>query len=446
MVDFGPSERYFLTQNWFYYHYYLKSVWFYSFSLDVESYNVISEVSGRWSGLVLDPTTDPEEDLCSTILTIYLVLLWKGIHGCSKEDWRERSQILSCINLLGLNNELYRSHLEIKRRLIEMILQAAVNKLKQLPPNATSRATVLTNCQYVVRWVYDLVLLDPHEDEAKKMSPKLLELTLNLFDILNVFQDDDIASTKQTEMHHIALGKHTTPPLKNSCLVCWSDFGFCFLIIGLLARFASSTNAELCSVASARLHALIQSNNEPDVNQVGYLLYSINVGIQAMQGISWTWISFHLMDDIVNPTIIAIIKINKWNLILDRGLERILNNKIYHYFLSVSLTDQLGKEVEDCYACLIPIVKTLVEKAGRGLDFEPLPPGLSSQHLSTSFFEDFPRFSQDNTTWKTWMEQQVKTKVAWFSKITHLRNPQTLKPFVFDIIKSHNNYLQILRN
>ena len=181
----------------------------YSFSLDVESYNVISEVAGRWSGLVLDPTTDPEEDLCSTVLSIYLVLLWKAINGCSKEDWRERSQILSCINLLGLNNELYRSHLEIKRRLIEMILQAAVNELKQLPANAASRATVSTNCQYAVRWVYDLVILDPHEDEVKKMSSKLLELTLSLFDVLNVFQDDDTASIKQTEMYHIALGKDT---------------------------------------------------------------------------------------------------------------------------------------------------------------------------------------------------------------------------------------------
>lgn len=180
------------------------------FSLDVESYSVISEVPGRWSGLVLDPTTDPEEDLCSTILSIYLVLLWKAIPGCSKEDWRERSQILSCINLLGLNNELYKSHLEIKRRLIEMILQAAVNELKQLPTNAASRATVLTNCQYAVRWVYDLVVLDPHEDEAKKMSSKLLELTLSLFDVLNVFQDDDTTLTKQTEMYHIALGTRTT--------------------------------------------------------------------------------------------------------------------------------------------------------------------------------------------------------------------------------------------
>lgn len=179
-------------------------------SLDVETYSLISEVSGQWSGLVLDPTLDPEEDLCSTVLSIYLVLLWRGIPGSSKDDWRERSQILSCINLLGLNNELYRSHLEIKRRLIEMILQAASNELKQLAPNAASRTNVLINCQHAIRWVYDLVVLDPHENETKKMSLKLLELTLAIFEVLNVFQEEDFATRKSTEIYHIALGKINT--------------------------------------------------------------------------------------------------------------------------------------------------------------------------------------------------------------------------------------------
>ena len=89
-----------------------------------------------------------------------------------------------------------------------MILQAAVTDLKQLPATAGSRMNVMMNCQYAVRWVYDLVVLDPHEDEAKKMSLKLLELTLTLFDAMNVFQEEDSASTKATEVYHIALGNY----------------------------------------------------------------------------------------------------------------------------------------------------------------------------------------------------------------------------------------------
>ena len=58
-----------------------------------------------------------------------------------------------------------------------MVLQVASNELKQLAPYTVSRSNVLINCQHAIRWVYDLVVLDPHEDESKRMSLKLLELT-----------------------------------------------------------------------------------------------------------------------------------------------------------------------------------------------------------------------------------------------------------------------------
>ena len=180
------------------------------YSLDIETYSLISEVSGQWSGLVLDPATDPEEDLCATVLSTYLVLMWRGVCGSSREDWRERSQVLSCINLLGLNNELYRSHLEMKRRLVEMIVQAVTTDLKQhdrLAASASFKATVHANCQHAIRWVYDLVVLDPHEDESKKISMKLLELTMAMLDALNVFREEDLGAQRSTEIYHIALGK-----------------------------------------------------------------------------------------------------------------------------------------------------------------------------------------------------------------------------------------------
>lgn len=245
----------------------------------METYSLISEVSGQWSGLVLDPTLDPEEDLCSTVLSIYLVLLWRGIPGSSREDWRERSQILSCINLLGLNNELYRSHLEIKRRLIEMILQAAANELKQLAPNAASRTHVAINCQYAIRWVYDLVVLDPHEDEAKKMSLKLLELTLTVFEALNVFQEEDFTLKKSTEIYHIALGISINLLSLNK-----GNNISCLFTSGLLLRFASSSSPELCAISAARLHALLQFRSNLDSNEIAYLIYNINSSLLAAQG------------------------------------------------------------------------------------------------------------------------------------------------------------------
>ena len=87
-----------------------------------------------------------------------------------------------------------------------MVLQVASNELKQLAPYTVSRSNVLINCQHAIRWVYDLVVLDPHEDESKKMSLKLLELTLAIFEVLNVFQEEDFSIRKSTEVYHVALG------------------------------------------------------------------------------------------------------------------------------------------------------------------------------------------------------------------------------------------------
>ena len=55
-----------------------------------------------------------------------------------------------------------------------MIVQAVTTDLRQ------SRTNVFSNCQYAIRWIYDLVVLDLHEDEAKKMSLKLVESTISM--------------------------------------------------------------------------------------------------------------------------------------------------------------------------------------------------------------------------------------------------------------------------
>ena len=53
---------------------------------------------------------------------------------------------------------------------------------------------------------------------------------------------------------------------------------------GLLLRFASSSNSELCAIAAARLHALIQFKSHPDSNEVAYLIFNINSSLLAVQG------------------------------------------------------------------------------------------------------------------------------------------------------------------
>jgi hypothetical protein len=130
-----------------------------------------------------------------------------------------------------------------------------------------------------------LVVLDPHEDEAKKMSLKLLELTLAVFDVMNIFQEEDFSVRKSTEMYHVALGIVKIEFCKFLINRNPSNVELLNLIdTGLLLRFASSSNSELCAIAAARLHALIQFKSHPDVNEVAYLIFNINSSLLAVQG------------------------------------------------------------------------------------------------------------------------------------------------------------------
>ncbi len=66
-------------------------------------------------------------------------------------------------------------------------------------------------------------------------------------------------------------------------------FMFQFSMMGkrrkaLLVSFASSSSAELCAMAAARLHALVQFSSEADVDQCAYLLYQINLAIGKLHG------------------------------------------------------------------------------------------------------------------------------------------------------------------
>jgi len=88
-------------------------------------------------------------------------------------NFQERGQVLACINLLGLNNELFSSHLELKRRLLEMALQASVSDLKD-EGVAGPLASHAENGAQLLRWAYDLVVLDMHGDPAKKCSCKVI--------------------------------------------------------------------------------------------------------------------------------------------------------------------------------------------------------------------------------------------------------------------------------
>lgn len=79
---------------------------------------------------------------------------------------QERGQVMTCINLLALNNKLYCSHLELRLRLLEMAATAALSDLREGSYTAD-------NAAQLIRWIYDLTVIDPNLDHSKKASTKV---------------------------------------------------------------------------------------------------------------------------------------------------------------------------------------------------------------------------------------------------------------------------------
>lgn len=127
--------------------------------------------------LVTDDNIDKEEQLIYLVTNILYTVLWHGIENNGGDSWKERGQVIACINLLGLNNELYCSHLTLRLKIFELGVQAS---LMDLSENNTQNHIHQENAAQLLRMIYDLVVLDPNEDEQKKCSPKLLDGVLAL--------------------------------------------------------------------------------------------------------------------------------------------------------------------------------------------------------------------------------------------------------------------------
>lgn len=124
-----------------------------------------------------DDTDNKEEQLIYLVTNILYTVLWHGIDNNGGDSWKERGQVIACINLLGLNNELYCSHLTLRLRILELGVQAS---LMDLSDTNIQNHVHQENAAQLLRMIYDLVVLDPNEDEAKKCSPKLLDGVLAL--------------------------------------------------------------------------------------------------------------------------------------------------------------------------------------------------------------------------------------------------------------------------
>jgi hypothetical protein len=223
-------------------------------SQDFENCSLKSK--GQESSKISPANKNYEDSLSSEDTLVYLLTnvlftcLWKGV-GDTESSWKERGQVLACINLIGLNNELYTSHLTLRLKMLEMGIQSALIDLAD--DNQVQLATHQQNAAYIMRMVYDLVVLDTNEDDSKKCSLKLLDGVSTLMDALMVFQESQDES--------------------------WSEM--IQICLGILLKCICSSNKDIQTMAASKFHALIQKRNLTDTNEVAFILFKLNQIVQA---------------------------------------------------------------------------------------------------------------------------------------------------------------------
>lgn len=74
---------------------------------------------------------DSEEQLVYLVSNILFTVFWRGVSNDHPQCWKERGQVLGCINLLALNNDLVTSHLSLRLRILEMAVQASLFDLSE---------------------------------------------------------------------------------------------------------------------------------------------------------------------------------------------------------------------------------------------------------------------------------------------------------------------------
>ncbi|XP_076368453.1 neurobeachin-like protein 1 [Tachypleus tridentatus] len=265
-----------------------------------------------------DIPTNVCDVLCTAVCETVFLVMWRGVQGSGKEAWIERGEVFACINMLALSNHLYQSHLNIKRHILELTLESCLVDLQEA---GQASATYTENAMELMKIVYDFVVLENIKDD-RRLSVKLLEDVLSLLDVLLVFEDY-AGEEGWLEMAEIGLG---------IILVC-----------------ASCENLELCAIATAKLHALVQTRPHASLNETCYLLTTV---------------------------------------------DRVLTH-------SVEVGDQ------EHYSFLIPVVRALLDKVTGSLQGSQYLQSLPDTVAGPAFFEDFQHYilSQE---WRSFINKMVQ--------------------------------------
>ncbi|XP_066487542.1 neurobeachin-like protein 2 [Tiliqua scincoides] len=198
-----------------------------------------------------NPQQTPEEELCNLLTNIIFSVTWRGVEGWDDAAWKERGQVFSVLTKLGSACELVHPPDEIKRSLLEMMMESALTDIKE----ATSAMlpSLAQNALKLLRLLQDFLFSEGHNNQAL-WSEKVFEGINSLLDKLGVW-------------YHLANG---TSDLKEMAQIG----------LRVLVGYIMLEDAQLQSMAYVKLHSLLQTASVPKKEEACYLLGKLDTPLR----------------------------------------------------------------------------------------------------------------------------------------------------------------------
>ncbi|XP_039530585.1 neurobeachin-like protein 2 isoform X1 [Pimephales promelas] len=189
-----------------------------------------------------DPPTDtisntsnpqaPEEELCNLLTNIVFSVLWSGTEGSEDVMWRERGQVFSVLTKLGSSCQLVRPPDDIKRSLLEMMLESSLSDLRDSQGVSLHHVPSLLR---LLRLLQDFLFAEGTDNQTL-WSEKIFEGVVNLLDRLQAW--------------------HTTPGSAGSAELKEMSLIGLRIITGYIQQ---QQNPQVCEMARLKLHSLLQT-------------------------------------------------------------------------------------------------------------------------------------------------------------------------------------------
>lgn len=267
-------------------------------------------------------SVEKNEEFTQNMLIILLTIMWKGVDGSDAAAWKERGQVFSCLDKMNQSYELLRHPNELKRRLLEMMLHSCTSDLRE---SSQAFANHSENAIELIKIAQDFIIGNINGNDHV-YSERLVEDIMTLLDALAVW--DTQAESEWREMVHIGLR--------------------------ILLAFACQPELELCAVATARLHSLVQTRTLTSSAEASYLIGTLYDNVQ-------------------------------------KAIE----------------------ENSDTYSFLIPVLKALIDKSYTLLNMEIYLPNLPATARSPTFFDDF-RIYCGGCEWSNFVCTQINPQLQHF--------------------------------